>query len=369
MPTPEGAEYRRVADDLLDAALDEPPESPAEDEPSYRSMEDARAAAELDSETQVTAGGVLADEEEAPGVAETSEYADIPLRMRIPAVSEVRDDAASGEDARDGEEESEVFRLTRESEGVAAAPAEPAREDQVDDEVLEVARESSPEPRLEEQEDKESPSWNEGSILEEDEPDEVSPDSQALEPEEAPSPPEPEEKAAPATAAEEDLISLIQRERAEDDAFSHSAAAPEEPEAEEDAEALDFSLEDDVEELVRAAAPPPAASHEAPANTPSELIRELVADICPGDLLLAENMEQKLPAWTPGRGERRRHRSRPTRECPANARVRRISASGYSRDDPGAQRRCDGPPQGIAAAHESARTRLERTGRGFLPAG
>ena len=300
LPTPEGAEYRRVADDLLDAALDEPPESPAEDEPSYRPMENARAAAELDSETQVTVGGVLADEEEAPGVAETSEYADIPLRIRIPAVSEVRDDAASGEDARDGEEESEVFRLTREGEGVAAAPAEPAREDQVDDEVLEVARESSPEPRLEEQEDKESPSWNEGSILEEDEPDEVSPDSQALEPEEAPSPPEPEEKAAPETAAEEDLISLIQRERAEDDAFSHSAAAPEEPEAEEDAEALDFSLEDDVEELVRAAAPPPAASHEAPANTPSELIRELVADICPGDLLLAENMEQKLPAWTPG---------------------------------------------------------------------
>ncbi len=300
LPTPEGAEYRRVADDLLDAALDEPPESPAEDEPSHRPAEDARAAAELDSEAQVTAGGVLADDEEAPGAVETSEYADSPLRMRIPAVSEVRDDAASGEDAPDGEEESEVFLLTREGEGVADAPVEPAREDRVDDEVLEAAPESPPEPGFEEQEDESPPSRNEESILEEGESDEVSPDSQALEPEEAPSPPEPEEKAAPETAAEEDLISLIQRERAEDDAFSHSAAAPEEPEAKEDAEALDFSLEDEVEELVHAAAPPPAASHEAPANTPSELIRELVADICPGDLLLAENMEQKLPAWTPG---------------------------------------------------------------------
>ncbi len=268
LPALEGAEHPRPPDEPPEAALDEPSGSAVEDEPSHQPVEDARVAGGLDSETQITVGDVLADEGGDTGISETIEGADAPLRMRIPAVSEVRDDVASGDDAPGEEEEgAEVLRLTREGEGVMDAPSEPARE-------------SQPEPRLEEYADE--------AVLAEGEPEKAS------------SLPDPEEKAAGEAAAEEDIISLIQRERAEDDAFMQSDAAHEQIGVEEDAEAFEFPLEDDGEQLVSGSAPSTAASHEPPANTPSELIRELVADICPEDLLLAENMEQKLPAWTPG---------------------------------------------------------------------
>lgn len=325
LPALEGAEHRRPPDELPEAALDEPPGSAMEDEPSHEPVEDTRAAGGLDSETQITVGDVLADEGGDPGISETIEDADAPLRMRIPAVSEVRDDAASGDDAPGDEEEgAEVLRLTREGEGVMDALPEPALEDRADveDEVVEAARESQPEPQFGEHADEPPPSRPEEPVLAEGEPGEASPDSQAPEPEKAPSPPDPEEKAEQEPAAEEDIISLIQRERAEDDAFTQSGAAHEQIGVEEDADAFDFPLEDDGEQLVSGSAPPAAASHEPPANTPSELIRELVADICPEDLLLAENMEQKLPAWTPGvvnaagidLGQRERARQTPAAE-------------------------------------------------------
>ena len=324
LPAREGTEHRRTSDELLEAALDEPPESAVEDEPSHQPMEDTRAAGGIDSETQITAGEVLADEGGDTGISEKSEGADAPLRMRIPAVSEVRDDAVSGDDVSADDEEEDVLRLTHEGGDVADAPAGPALEEQMnaDDEVSEAADESPPEPRLEEQEDEPPSSQPEVLLLAEGEPDEASPDSQALEPEKVSSPPDPEEKAAQEPAAEEDIISLIQRERAEDDAFPQGDATHEQIEAEEDADAFDFPLEDDVEQLVSGSAPPTAASYEPPANTPSELIRELVADICPEDLLLAENMEQKLPAWTPGvvnaagidLGQRERARQMPAAE-------------------------------------------------------
>ncbi len=324
LPALEGAERRSAADEVMDAAPNEPLGSPVEGEPYHHPTgADARAAAGFVREAQFADEGVLADDDEAPGAVETSEGADAPLRVRIPAVSEARDNADSGGDAPDNEEEGEVLHLTYEGEDVADAPAEPAREDRenVDDEALKAERESPPEPQLEARDDGPPPSLAEGLSPAEDEPGEVSVDPQALEPDEAPSLPEPEEKAARALVAEEDVISLIQRERAEDDALSQSAAGHEKAEAEEDAEALGFPLEDD-EELVPGAAPPPAAAHEAPANTPSELIRELVADVCPGDLLVAEDMEHKLPAWTPGvvnaagidLGQRERARQTPASE-------------------------------------------------------
>ncbi|MCY3822643.1 MAG: tetratricopeptide repeat protein [Nitrospinae bacterium] len=324
LPALEGAEHPRTPDELPEAALDEPPGSAVEDEPSREPMEDVRAADGLDSETQITVGDVPADEGEEPGISETIEGADAPLRMRIPAVSEVRDDVASGDDAPGADEEEEEALHLAHEDGVAAdAPAEPALEERadVDDEVSETAAESPLKPPLEGQEDEPPPSRPEVLVLAGTEPDEASPDPQALDPDEASSTPEPEEKAA-AAVGEEDIISLIQRERAEDDAFTQSGAAQEQIGVEEDADAFEFPLEDDGEQLVSGAAPPAAASHEPPANTPSELIRELVADICPEDLLLAENMEQKLPAWTPGvvnaagidLGQRERARQTPAAE-------------------------------------------------------
>lgn len=325
LPALEGAERRSASDEVMDAASNEPLGSIVEGEPSHHPTgADARVAAEFVREAQFADEGVLADDDEAPGAVEASEGADAPLRMRIPAVSETRDNADSGSDAPGNEEEGEVLHLTYEDQDVADAPAEPAREDRenVDDEALKAARESPPEPQLEAHDDEPLPSPTEGLSPAEDEPDEVSVDPQTLEPDEAPSLPEPEEKAARALVAEEDVISLIQRERAEDDVLSQSATEHEKAEGEEDAEALGFPLEDDAEDLVSGAAPPPAAAHEAPANTPSELIRELVADVCPGDLLVADNMEHKLPAWTTGvvnaagidLGQRERTRQTPASE-------------------------------------------------------
>ena len=300
----EDAEHRSVSDELTKASLDESPVSPAQ----------------VDHETRFE--GVLTDEEILEA-AEVSQGVDAPLRMRIPAVSKVREDEGTGVDAPDDEEEGEeeVIHLTRESEGAADTPAEPAREARVDDEVAEAAQESQPEPPPVEHDDA-PPSQPEEPVLAEGEPVEASPDSQELEPEQAPSTTEPEEGSAPATVAEEDVISLIQRERAEDDDSAQSAALHEDPEARVDAEELDFPADDDAGQLAPGAALPPAASHEAPANSPSELIRELVADICPEDLLLAENIQQKLPAWTPGvvkaagidLGQRERARQTPAAE-------------------------------------------------------
>ncbi len=295
---PVDAEYPREADELMEASLVEPPASPAK----------------VDSETRFEE---VLDDEEMQEAAEVSQGAGAPLRMRIPAVSEVRVDAPAPEE--EGEEE--VLRLTREGEGVADAPAEPAREDR-DDEAVEAARESRPEPQFEEHVDEPPRTQPEEPAFAEAEPDEAPPDSQVLEPEEGSSPPEPEEESAPAPVAEEDVISLIQRERAEDEDFSQSAALQEEPGVAEDTGEIDFPLDDDVEELVPGEAAPLAASHETPANTPSELIRELVADFCPGDLLLAEDLEHKLPAWTPGvvnaagidLGQRERTRQTPASE-------------------------------------------------------
>lgn len=270
------------------------------DAESPRGADESPAGAEPRREPQFEAESALADEGEVPGTAETSEGAGVPLRMRIPAVSEVRDDAVSGDDAPAADDEEEdVLRLTHED--VADAPEGPTPENraEVDDEVSETADESPPEPRLEEREDEPPSSQPEVLLLAEAEPDEISPDPQALESEGAPSAPEPEEEAAEAVG-EVDVISLIQRERVDDDAFSQGAALGEEPEPAEDAEELDFPADDDAGQSAPGAALPPAASHEAPANTPSELISELVADICPGDLLLAENVEHELPAWTPG---------------------------------------------------------------------
>ena len=301
----EGAEHRSVADELTEASPDEPPVSPAQ----------------VDRETR--SDDVLTDEE-ILGAAEVSQGVDAPLRMRIPAVSEVREDEGAGVDAPVDEEEGEeeVHHLTLEGEGAADAPAEPAREARVDDEIVEAARESPPQPPPEEHDDELPPSPPEEPVLTEGESVEASPDSQAPEPEQAPATTEPEEESAPATVAEEDVISLIQRERAEDDVVSQSAALHEDPEPQEDAEELDFPADDDAGQLAPGAALPPAASHDAPANTPSELIRELVADICPEDLLLAENIQQKLPAWTPSvvkaagidLGQRERARQTPAAE-------------------------------------------------------
>ncbi len=284
------------------------------DAESPREADELPAGAEPRRETQFEAESALADAGEVPEAVETSEGADAPLRMRIPAVSEVRDDAVSAADVPADDEEEGALRLTHEGEDVADAPADSVREEREDDKVSEAADESPPEPQLEEQEDEPS-SQPEVLLLAEAGPDEVSPDPQALESEEAPSAPEPEEEAA-AAVGEVDVISLIQRERVDDDAFSQGAALGEEPEE------LDFPADDDAGQFAPGAALPPAASHEAPANTPSELISELVADIYPGDLLLAENVEHELPAWTPGvvnaagidLGQRERTRQSPASE-------------------------------------------------------
>lgn len=305
LSAPLDAERPRGADESPAAALDEPPGSPAQ----------------VDSETRFE--DVLADEEILEA-AEADPGVDAPPRMRIPAVTEVRDDAVSGGDAPAAdEEEEEALRLAHEEEDAADAPAEPALEERVngDDEVSGTADESPLEPQTEAQEDEPPPSQPEVLVLAGADPDEASPDPRAPEPEEASSLPEPEEEAA-AAVGEEDVISLIQRERAEDGVLSQSAALQEEPEMAEYAEALDFPADDDAEELVADEVTPPDASHEAPANTPSELIRELVADICPGDLLLAENVEHELPAWTMGvvnaagidLGQRERSRQMPASE-------------------------------------------------------
>ena len=285
------------------------------DAESPRGADESPAGAEPRREPQFEAESALADEEEVSGTGETSEGADAPLRMRIPAVSEVRDDVVSAADVPADDEEEGALRLTHEGGDVADAPADSVREEREDDEVSEAADESPPEPQLEEQED-EPPSFQpEVLLLAEAGPDKVSPHPQALESEEAPSAPEPEEEAA-AGVGEVDLISLIQRERVDDDAFSQGAALGEEPEE------LDFPADDDAGQFAPGVALPPAASHEAPANTPSELISELVADIYPGDLLLAENVEHELPAWTPGvvnaagidLGQRERTRQSPASE-------------------------------------------------------
>ena len=288
------------------------------DAESPRVADESPAGVEPRREPQFEAESTLADEGEVPRAAETSEGAGAPLRMRIPAVSEVRDDAPAADD-----EEEDVLRLTHEGEDVADAPAGPAPENraEADDEVSETADESPPEPRLEEREGEPPSSQPEVLLLAEAEPDEISPDPQALESRGAPSAPEPEEEAAEAVG-EVDVISLIQRERVDDGPFSQGAALGEEPEMTEDAEELDFPADDDAGQSAPGAALPPAASHEAPANTPSELISELVADICPGDLLLAENVEHELPAWTPGvvnaagidLGQRERTRQSPASE-------------------------------------------------------
>ena len=307
LPAPLDAEYPRGADELPAAALDEP----AEEEPLRHLAGDGRTGAEPRRETQFEAESALADEEEAPGAAETGEYTDAPLRVRIPAASEVRAEAVADRDAPPDEEEGELLRLARKGEGVADASPE-------------AAREPSPELRFgeeEDKEDKEPASRYEETVLAEAEPDEVSPDPQALETEGAPSTPEPEEEAA-AAVGEEDVISLIQRERVEDEDFSQSADLSEEPGTAGGAEELDFPADDDAGQFASGAALPPAASHETPANTPSELIRELVADICPEDLILAENVGHELPAWTPGvvnaagidLGQRERTRQMPASE-------------------------------------------------------
>ncbi len=251
--------------------------------------------------------GVLAKKEAAPEADESGEDADVPKRLRIPAVSEIRNAALSDDDAPHDEEEGEVLQLTREGEGVAEILPEPAQEagEDVDDEAPETMRESLPESRFRDQEEMQEeenlPPRDAEMTLNEDEAYEVSPDVRALESEDIPSRPEPKEEVAPALAPEDDLISLIQRERREDEAFSGSDTPDEETEEELVAEEPDFPLDDDVEQLARTGdASLPAASHEAPANTPSELIRELVEDIFPGDLLLVESMDQTLPAWTSG---------------------------------------------------------------------
>ena len=273
--------------------------------------------------------GALTNKEGAPEADETGENADVPKRLRIPAVSEIRNAALSGDDAPHDEEEGEVLQLTREGEGVAEILPESVQEagEDVDDEAPETTRESLPESRFRDQEEKQEeenlPPRDAEMTLDGDEADKVSPDARALASEDVLSRPEPEEEVAPALAPEDDLISLMQRERREDEAFSGSGASDEETEERLDAEEPDFPLDDDVEQLARTGgASLPAASHEAPANTPSELIRELVEDIFPGDLLLIENMEQTLPAWTSGvvnaaridLGQRENSRQTPTAE-------------------------------------------------------
>ena len=236
LPASPGVKCPRGAGELPADTLDEPP----------------GPLAQVDREMRFE--NVLANEG-IPGVAEANSGADAPLRIRIPAVSAVRDDAP-------------------------------------DDMLSEAASEFQLDPQFEEHDD--------GPVPGERESDAASPDSQVLEPEEIPSTPESEEESVPASVVEEDVISLIQRERAEDDAFSQSAALHQEPGETEAVEELDLPVDEDAGQLAPGGTLPPTASHEAPANTPSELIRELVADICPEDLLLAENMEQQLPTWTPG---------------------------------------------------------------------
>lgn len=282
LPAPQDAENPRVSDESPAEALDEPPGSQAS----------------VDREARYE--DVIADEE-ILGAAEASLSADAPLRVRIPAVSKVREEVAPGDDSLD-EDEEEDSRFALEGEGAADAPAEPVLEERGDvaDGAVVTAPESTPEPRHEEMESEAPPSQSEGPVLTEDIPGEASPDSQYLETEKTPPTPQPEQESAPAVASEEDVLSLIQRERAEDEDISQSAALDEEHGVAEDTEELDFPVDEDAGQLAPGAALPPAASNEAPANTPSELIRELVADLCPEDMLLAENLEQKLPSWTPG---------------------------------------------------------------------
>ena len=94
---PLDAEYPRGADESPAAAPDEPPGS----------------RAQVDREARFE--DVLADEE-IPEAAEANPGEDVPMRMRIPAVSEVRDEAVSGDDSPDVEQEGEeeVLHLTPE---------------------------------------------------------------------------------------------------------------------------------------------------------------------------------------------------------------------------------------------------------------
>ena len=152
------------------------------------------------------------------------------------------------------------------------------------------------------------------------------------EPADAPSPPlppeagdgEPEEAAAPASALEDDVFSLLRRERRERDASPEGGAPRAESEEPEDAgdfaPASGFPPEDDAEREVGKEAAPAASL--APPETPSERVRALVAEACPGDLLLAESVGRTLPDWAPGAADavrldldaRRSGRRRPASE-------------------------------------------------------
>ncbi len=277
LAAPSDAEYPFEADELPSADPREPPGSPV------RGSQDE---------------GVLSDEEILEA-AEANQGANAPLRIRIPAVSEVRDEIVSATDAPGEKEEvEEVIRLTREREGVADTSSEFAREEELDASAEpEASGESLPELRFGEHVDRQPSARDEEPILTEDGSAVVSADSGIHQPDEVPAAPQSKQKTV--SSDEEDIISLIQLERVKDENFSQADAVREEAETEKTAETADFPL-DELEVLVPGEASPLSASHEAPTNTPTELIRDLVADICPEDLLLAENMERELPAWTQG---------------------------------------------------------------------
>ncbi len=117
----------------------------------------------------------------------------------------------------------------------------------------------------------------------------------------------PERESAPGVSREEELFSLVQREGGGEDAPSGGAVLQEETGAERAANfagAVNSPPGDDAGgRAVPAdpgAAPPSVAgsgSRAASDETSSGRVRELVAELCPGDLLLMESLERELPGW------------------------------------------------------------------------
>ena len=237
-----------------DAAREEPGE-----EGAFR--EEAGAPAAPFPDREVLAGGEASFDAGKPPVPDSPDAAG--EEARFPAFGDSREEAEEGAPL--------LFGGGEPDEPEAEAPGEPAPERSGEDADF-VAGESPGAYRLEEGEGA-GPPPGEGTAPLKDEPGESPPPSRA-------------------PASEDDVFSLLRRERRKDDA-SPEGAAPR-GEVEEAEEIADFDAPSDLPREEDAEREGGDASPGTP-DAPAGFARELVAEACPGDLLLAESVERELP--------------------------------------------------------------------------
>lgn len=305
------AQSGEAADGPADAAPAEPEEPPADEALSFGHEEAEGARAAFAEEAWGEREAVRepdAAHEEPGGGGDFREDADAPAApfpdREVLAGGEASFDAGKppAPDARDAAADAARFPAFGDARGEAEAgapllfgggepdapegeaPVETGPERPGEDADFGAARESPGAYRLEE-----------GAAPLKDEPGESPPPLPA--PEGGGAPPAREAVEAGAAASEDDVFSLLRRERREENAAPEGAAPRgdvEEAEEITDFDAPpDFSLEEDAAREGGEDAPPDA-SPETP-DAPSGLARELVAEACPGDLLLAESAERELP--------------------------------------------------------------------------